>query len=235
MRRQLAPALGLLLVLSALLGLAYPVVVWGIGQTAFHSKVNGSLVSRDGHVVASSLLGQNFLDSKGDPVPGYFQPRPSSAGAGYDSTASAASNLGPGDPRLIATCLPVQATAKDGTPKVDAKGNPVYEKNPDGSKVCSPNTIPHRAKAYRKLNGLSAKAVIPADAVTGSFSGLDPSISIANARLQTARVARARGLSVAQVTRIVNDNTSGRVLGSLGEDAVNVVKVNLALDDLHTS
>ena len=65
--------------------------------------------------------------------------------------------------------------------------------NPDGSKVCDPNTAPQRAMAYRELNGLPKSVKVPVDAVTASGSGLDPDISVANARLQAARVANARG------------------------------------------
>jgi potassium-transporting ATPase KdpC subunit len=232
MRRQILPAIAVLLALSALLGLAYPLVVWGFAQVAFKDKADGSFVSVDGKTVASSRLGQNFLDAKGNPLRQYFQPRPSSAGTGYDALASAASNLGPNDDRLIAKCLPVQVTDKAGDPEVDSKGNPVYETNPDGSKVCSPNTVPQRAMAYRKLNGLTAATPVPVDAVTGSFSGLDPDISVANARLQAARVARARSIPESRVDQLITENTDHRALGFLGEDSVNVVMLNIALDKL---
>jgi potassium-transporting ATPase KdpC subunit len=86
------------------------------------------------------------------------------------------------------------------------------------------------AAAYRTENGLPANAVLPADAVTRSASGLDPHISPANAALQAPRVARARGLSVSAVQRIVAENTQGRTLGVLGEPRVNVLRLNLALD-----
>ncbi len=71
----------------------------------------------------------------------------------------------------------------------------MYEKNKDGSYVCDPNTVPERVLAYRALNGLAANVKVPADAVTSSASGLDPQISVANARLQAARVAKARNLT----------------------------------------
>ena len=93
----------------------------------------------------------------------------------------------------------MQATDKDGNDVTDQAGNPVYEKNKDGSYVCDPNTVPERAMAYRALNGLAADAKVPVDAVTASASGLDPQISVANARLQAARVAKARNLTVDQV------------------------------------
>jgi K+-transporting ATPase ATPase C chain len=90
--------------------------------------------------------------------------------------------------------------------------------------------VAQAAAAYRRLNGLAANAVLPVDAVTSSGSGLDPEISIANARLQAARVARARGLSVATVDQLIAQATQGRVLGILGEPGVNVLELNVALD-----
>jgi K+-transporting ATPase ATPase C chain len=84
--------------------------------------------------------------------------------------------------------------------------------------------------AYRKQNGLAADALVPADAVTSSASGLDPDISVKNAMLQVARVARVRKLSTDAVTALVQKYTMGRDLGFLGEPRVNVLKLNLALD-----
>jgi K+-transporting ATPase ATPase C chain len=89
-----------------------------------------------------------------------------------------------------------------------------------------------RADAYRRENGLASGAPVPPDAVTSSGSGLDPGISVANARIQAARVARARGLPVADVMRLVSAHTDGRSLGFLGEPAVDVLELNLALDSL---
>ena len=73
------------IVLTVLLGLVYPLVVTGVAQVAFHDKANGSLVKANGKVVGSSLIGQNFTDKDGNPLPQYFQPRPSAAGDGYDA------------------------------------------------------------------------------------------------------------------------------------------------------
>ena len=87
-----------------------------------------------------------------------------------------------------------------------------------------------RADAYREENGLAADAMVPVDAVTASGSGLDPDISIANARLQVTRVANKRGLDVAVVEQLVKKYTDGRQLVVLGEPGVNVVELNLALD-----
>lgn len=84
--------------------------------------------------------------------------------------------------------------------------------------------------AYRKQNGLPADALVPADAVTSSASGLDPNISVKNAMLQAPRVAKTRKLSVDQVTALVQKYTEGRDFGLFGEPRVNVLKLNLALD-----
>lgn len=102
LRAQLVPAILLTVLASLVLGVAYPLATYGIGQLAFRHQADGSLISRDNQVVGSSLLGQSFTDANGNPLPEYFQPRPSAAGNGYDGTASAASNLGPSDPRLLA-------------------------------------------------------------------------------------------------------------------------------------
>jgi potassium-transporting ATPase KdpC subunit len=90
--------------------------------------------------------------------------------------------------------------------------------------------VAKRVVAYRADNGLAANADVPADAVTASASGLDPQISVANARLQAPRVADARGLSLDRVLALVDDHTEGRSLGFLGERGVNVLELNLALD-----
>jgi K+-transporting ATPase ATPase C chain len=103
--RQHIAALRGLLLFTVICGIIYPLVMMGIGQVAFHHQVNGSLVSYKGHVIGSSLLCQEFVNAKGDPLPQYFQPRPSDAilaGAkndyGCDPRYSSASNLGPDNP-----------------------------------------------------------------------------------------------------------------------------------------
>jgi K+-transporting ATPase ATPase C chain len=245
-RRQLITGLWVTLCLIVLLGVAYPLAVWGVGQVAFNHRANGSFITNTkGQVVGSSLIGQNFTDKKGNPLPQYFQPRPSSAGNGYDSTSSGGSNLGPSNAKLIGNqgnnpyrtpsdpyCVPVQTTDKNANPQTDNKGNPVYQKNPDGTYVCNPNTVPQRVIAYRQFNGLPPDATVPVDAVTASGSGLDPDISVANALFQAPRVAKARGLPVDQVVALVHQHTSNRAWGILGEKTVNVLDLNLALDRL---
>ena len=251
-RRQLLTALAVTVAFTVLLGLAYPILMTGVAQVAFHDKANDSLVKVNGKVVGSSLLGQSFTDADGNPLPKYFQSRPSAAGDGYDAMSSSASNLGPSNANLIGNvpgvsidgktnpyatpsdpyCVPVQATDKSGNDITDKAGNPVWEKNNDGTYVCDSNTVPQRALAYRALNHLAPNVKVPVDAVTASGSGLDPDISIANADLQAARVAAARHLPLATVMQLVKQHTDGRSLGFLGEKGVNVLELNLALDRL---
>ena len=183
--RQLVPAAVVLGLFTLLLGVAYPLIVTAIGQTAFRDNANGSLVRVDGRVVGSSLIGQPFA------APEYFHPRPSAAG--YDGAASAGSNLGPWSADLLAE-------------------------------------VQSRAEAYRVENGLEARTEVPVDAVTASGSGLDPHISVANARLQAARVADARSLPIAEVQQLIDAATDGRDLGVLGVPGVNVLRLNVALD-----
>jgi len=103
--RQHIAGFRILLVFTVVCGFIYPLVMLGVSQLAFHNQANGSLVSYNGHVVGSSLLCQEFVDAKGNPLPQYFQPRPSDAVVsgekndyGCDPLYSAASNLGPTNP-----------------------------------------------------------------------------------------------------------------------------------------
>ena len=186
---------------TVITGIIYPVFMWGVAQGAFHNQANGSLVSYHGRVVGSSLLCQEFVDAKGNPLPQYFQPRPSAAinpaanpkhDFGCDPTFSAASNLGPNNPALI-------------------------------------TLIKQRQKQIAAFDHVKISQ-IPADAVTASGSGLDPDISPANAAIQVNRVAAARHISPAAVRALVSQYTSGRQLGFLGEPVVNVLLLNRALD-----
>lgn len=94
--RQHWAALRALLVLTVILGIAYPVLIWLVAQIpGLNDKANGSLIEDDGKLLGSSLIGQSFTDADGDALPQYFQSRPSAAGDGYDPMASGASNLGP--------------------------------------------------------------------------------------------------------------------------------------------
>ena len=249
---------------TVLLGGVYSLVITGVAQLAFKDKADGSIVERNGRKIGSSLIGQAFVDKDGNAIPKYFQSRPSAAAgvdasttAGYDPTLSSGSNLGPSNPLLVGFipgfnsvdlkgnpsktnpfaspddpyCVPDD---KDGKAVVSPTADTKYKRNDDGSFVCDANTVPQRVLAYRDLNGLSSKVRVPVDAVTASASGLDPDISVANARLQARRVARDRGVPVARVRTLVDDHTSGRDLGVLGEKTVNVLELNLALDNLRS-
>lgn len=206
MRRQLVTGLLMTIVLTLLLGIVYPLLVTGFSQVAFKSRANGSFVKdKSGKVVGSSLLGQNFAKAQ------YFHPRPSAAGDGYDALASGASNLGPSSSKLL-----------DG--EKDDPATKDVDESYDG--------VRQRVAAYRAENKLPLSETVPVDAVTASASGLDPAISVANARLQARRVATARNLSVDKVLQVVAEHTQNRQWGVLGEKAVNVLDVNLALDAL---
>jgi potassium-transporting ATPase KdpC subunit len=193
--RSLGVAVRLVLLSTVVLGIAYPLAVWGVGQAAFHDQANGSMVTdSSGKVVGSSLIGQATTTGKGEALAQWFQSRPSSAGEGYDANASSPSNLGPSNPDLT-------------------------------------KAIEQRKRAIAQADGVAA-AEVPADAVTGSGSGLDPDISPAYALLQVDRVAKARGLSAERVRALVEEHVEGRQLGFLGDPTVNVLELNLALAKL---
>jgi potassium-transporting ATPase KdpC subunit len=194
-----------MVVFTLLLGVGYSLVVTGVAQLGFKDKADGSLVQRNGRDIGSSLIGQAFVDKNGEPITKYFQSRPSAAVGAAGKTDAGY------DPTL-------------------SSGSNLGPTNPELLKE-----VAKRVDSYRKLNGLGADVRVPVDAVTASASGLDPDISVANARLQTRRVARERDLPVASVRSLVDENTSGRALGVLGEKTVNVLELNLALDQLSTS
>ena len=205
MRRQLVPAVLSMVVFTLLLGVGYSLLVTGVAQVGFRDKADGSLVQRNGRDIGSSLIGQAFVDKNGEPITKYFQSRPSAAVGAAGKTEAGY------DPTL-------------------SSGSNLGPTNPELLKE-----VAKRVGSYRELNGLGTDVRVPVDAVTASASGLDPDISVANARLQTRRVARERDLPVASVRSLVDENTSGRALGVLGEKTVNVLDLNLALDRVSAS
>jgi K+-transporting ATPase ATPase C chain len=187
MIRLLRNAAMLLVLMTAITGIAYPLLVTGLAQVLFPSQANGSLIVKDGKPVGSALIGQSFTDPK------YFWGRPSATSPqANNGISSGGSNLGPTNPALT-----------------DAAKQRI-----DALRAADPGNM----------------AAVPVDLVTASGSGLDPEISPAAAAYQVSRVAKARGLSDAQVQALVTLATSGRQFGMLGEPRVNVLKLNLALD-----
>ena len=203
--RQHIAALRALLIFTAICGIVYPVVMVGLAQVAFRGQADGSLVSYNGKTVGSSLLCQEFTDAKGNPLPQFFQPRPSAALSstspgpgtskyGCDPGNSGAANLGPNSPVLLQNVRQLQR------------------------QIAASDHV--------------SVSQIPPDAVTTSGSGLDPDISPAYAYLQVNRVAAARHLPASQVRNLVSAHVGGRNIGFLGEPVVNVLELNIALDQL---
>jgi K+-transporting ATPase ATPase C chain len=203
LREQLRPALLSVFLLTFLAGVIFPMALFVLGRTLFSHQADGSLIIRDDVIIGSELIGQNFAG------PGYFHPRPSAAGTGYDTASSGGTNLGPANPKL-----------KDGAPD---------DPTTSGTDEFFAG-VQQLAEAYRKLNRVPPDAAIPIDAVTRSGSGLDPHISPANAALQIARVSQARGISTEVIRSLVTRHTQGRQLGFLGEPRVAVLPLNLDLD-----
>ena len=210
--KQLRPALLLTLFFAVFTGLVFPYTLFLIGKV-MPNQANGSLVRNEkGDLIGSELIAQPF--SK----PEYFHPRPSATGdLGYGTfdkdhpfTGSVGSNLGPTSDKLI---------------------NGIHKKTADGKDDPSNyDGVKDLVAAYRKENKLAIDAQVPADAVTRSASGIDPDISPENAYLQAARVASARNTTVDMVRKLIDDNIQTRFLGVFGDPAVNVLKLNLALD-----
>jgi K+-transporting ATPase ATPase C chain len=196
MIKHLVPAIMLTLLMTVVTGLAYPLAMTGIAGLLFPHQAKGSLIERDGKIIGSELIGQNFATD------GYFHGRPSATTdtdpndptktvpAPYNASNSGGSNLGP--------------TSKALVDRVKGDSDLLAATNP------------------------SAK--VPVDLVTTSASGLDPDMTPAAALFQVPRVAKARKIPEDRLRSLVEADTTGRLLGILGEPHVNVLKLNLALD-----
>lgn len=211
MRRELITATLAIVFFTLLLGLAYPLVVTGISQVTFPNAADGSRIDVNGRTVGSKLIGQSFQK----PVLG-----------------------------------------NDGKPKTDADGNEItvpdkryFQSRPSATGYSGdvtffnnlgPNSrelagqlhdnLAAYLKTERPFNPGLTRADVPVDAVTTSASGVDPQVSQANARIQANRVAEVRGLPLARVRELIDQNTAGRFAGVFGEPSVNVLELNLDLD-----
>jgi K+-transporting ATPase ATPase C chain len=217
-RQNALTAVLAMIVMTVLLGIAYPLAITGISQVAFPGNANGQQVKVNGRLVGSKIIGQQFadvvtgkngkveLDKNGNPVttpdPRYFQTRPSPTTPPDNAAATTFSNLGPNN-------------------------------------LTTEQEIAANVKAYLALEkpydpGLTA-ARVPVDAADSSASGVDPDISVANARIQAHRIAAIRHLTLRTVDQLIATYTTGRSLGIFGEPGVNVLELNLALNRISGS
>ena len=219
-----------MIVFTVICGIAYPLVMTGIGQAAFHNQADGSLITNSkGQVIASKLLCQTFVSPSAaetalnkkdgvtgyaDPINKYFQSRPtfaidSTAGGytiqladGCTYTASGSNNLGPNSDTLTQLIT----------------------------------TMRTNMAAFDSVGGATVTAdQVATDAVTESGSDIEPYITPQNADQQAARIAATRGLTVGQVEALIAANTTGRDIGILGEPGVNTTTLNIALDQKYPS
>jgi potassium-transporting ATPase KdpC subunit len=227
--RHLA-AIRAMIVFTIIFGIAYPLVMTGIGQAAFKNQADGSQITNSkGQVIGSKLLCQTFvapsaadnaLNKKdgvtgyADPIDKYFQSRPffatdSTVGAytiqlaaGCNYSASGSNNLGPNSANLATLIGDMRANMA----------------------------------RFDSVGGYTVTASqVATDAVTESGSGQEPYITPQNAQQQAARIAQTRGISVADVQALISANTMGREIGILGEPAVNTTTLNIALDQKYPS
>jgi potassium-transporting ATPase KdpC subunit len=215
MKRDIVTSILGMIVFAILLGLVYPLAITGIGQVAFPGNANGQQIHLDGKLVGSRIIGQNF----GTPV------------LEKDGEVKVVKGavVTEADPRYFQT----RPSATEGGAD-NAAASTFSNRGPNSVKTKEANE--QNIKAYLELNGpydhSLTVAKIPVDAVNTSASGLDPEISPANAWIQAHRVAAVRRLALASVDRLIAEHTSGRGLGFSGEEGVNVLELNLALDRL---
>lgn len=189
MLKMIFPALRMLLVLTIITGVIYPLVITAAAQVLFPTQANGSLIRNGETVIGSALIGQNMNDD-----PRYFWSRPSAVS--YNSLPSGGSNLAP-------TSASLQAAVNE------------------------------RAEAFSTAHNMTnTLTFVPTEMLFTSASGLDPHISPQAARLQVGRVAAARGLDEAQIMMLIDGLVEAPQLGFLGQERVNVLLLNLALDAL---
>ena len=201
--RRHTAAIRAMLVFTVILGIAYPLLMTAIAQLAFKDKANGSLIKNAQGQVVASSLLCQQYVDKS----GNALPQYFQARPSDATNSSNSSDPG---------CnYSYSAGSNLGTTSATLK-----------------NTIEGRIASYAKAYNVDP-AKVPEDAVTASASGMDPGISVENADDQAASVAKARGVDLATVQKLVKDNTTGRALGFLGEEYVNVVTLNRDLDTIH--
>ncbi len=188
MSKTLFPALRMLLVLTILTGVIYPLVITLAAQTLFPEQANGSLIRAGETIIGSSLIGQNMNND-----PRYFWSRPSAVS--YNPLPSGGSNLGSINAGLQAT-------------------------------------VAQRQADFHSLNGLADDGMVSSEMLFASGSGLDPHISPEAARSQTGRIAEIRGIEQGVLIDLVNSLVEPPQLGFLGQERVNVLLLNRALDQL---
>jgi len=214
MKRDIATSVIGIIVFTVLCGLVYPLAITGISQVAFHNAANGQQIHVDGKLVGSKLIGQSFerpviKDGKPEEEEGELVTEP--------------------DPRYFQS----RPSVTEGG-AYNAAASTFSNRGPNS--VITKEADVENIKAYLELNrpydpSLTA-AKIPVDAVNTSASNLDPEISPANAWIQAHRVAALRHVSLATVDNLIAKYTSSRGLGFSGEEGVNVLELNLALNRL---
>jgi len=187
--KHLKTGASLIVLLSLITGLIYPLMVTSIAHVLFPWQAQGSFIKKDGVLLGSTLIGQSFTEAK------YFWGRPSATVPfAYNALSSSGSNLGPMNPAFLESIN---------------------------------NRIARLQQADPQNQGL-----IPIDLIMASGSGLDPHISPIAAFYQVSRIAKVRHIEESNIKMLVTHFIEGRRFGILGEPRVNVLKLNLALDDL---
>ncbi|MEG5173504.1 K(+)-transporting ATPase subunit C [Microcoleus sp. B3-D7] len=207
--REIIRAIRVTLVLWGITAIIYPLILLVIGQIAFNSQANGSLITQQGVIVGSSLIGQPFSSER------YFWSRPSTTN--YSSFAT--ENYAPTNAENL-----TQKTGISGASNLAPSNSDLLKRG---------NEKEGFQGVQFELDRLKKAGIQPtADLVYTSGSGLDPHLSVEAARAQIQRIATVRSLNLNQVEMLVAKNTDGRFLGIFGEPGVNVLKLNLALDGL---
>ena len=187
----------LILIITIICGVIYPLIITGISQLFFKNQANGSIIEINGVKYGSELLGQQYTGNE------YMWGR---------------------------------VMIVDTSTFTDSNGNAVmYAKSASNLTPASEDykdLIAQRVQKIKDANPDADTTKIPVDLVTGSGSGIDPGVSVAAAKYQVERIAKARNISVSEVNKIIDKYTTGRFLGTFGESTVNVLKVNLALDGI---